>query len=201
MKTYEKYLKDYQIDCVREIERNAFYNRKSSTLFLGDSLIYNLDLNKHAINANKAGINGATSNTLLHLSDIIVSYYPEEIFILVGTNDLSDEYNWDILEIAFNVFKLINGIQTKLANTKFHIISVLPIDESKSLSANKTNSLIKRLNVELVNIVNDLDNTDYIDMYSSFALNGQLNPVYSKDGLHINEEGYELFVSLLKKVV
>ncbi len=58
----------------------------------------------------------------------------------------------------------------------------------------RQNKDIKAIN----DLISKIDDVTYVDLYSKLELDGKLNPKYSVEGLHINEEGYELITHELK---
>ena len=41
--------------------------------------------------------------------------------------------------------------------------------------------------------------TAYVDTFSLYYKNGELNPQYSKDGIHIRDDAYEVWANAIRK--
>lgn len=192
-----------QIESIQKIIANAQTAPKFGTIFLGDEYIQNFEINKYFKNKNihNCGIIGATSDFLLHVREEAVDVYnPRKIVIMIGFNDLSKEYQFDKLEIAFNVYKLIEILRLKFPYIDVLVISCLPIDK-KYEDGMQTNMQLKLLGKEIGNNVKEFVGCEYVDVFNDFLLEDSLNPKYSKDGIHLNEEGYTLLAEKIKYFV
>lgn len=198
-------LKDYQVEPVKKIMRNAREAKPGGTVFFGDSIIQSLDINKYFSKEQlyNCGCNGATSDTLLHLQPFAVAdYKPNKVILMIGTNDLSDEWQFDKLEAAFNVYKLINIMRRNNPAVDVVVISPLPIVEELQKGICKNNTQLKLLGKEIKANVEEFPGTVYVDIYSQFLdEDQQLKKEYTTDGLHLSEAGYELFVKLIHEYV
>lgn len=198
-------LKDYQVEPVKKIMRNARESKPGGTVFFGDSIIQNLDIKKYFPKEQlyNCGCNGATSDTLLHLQPFAVAdYKPNKVILMIGTNDLSDEWQFDKLEAAFNVYKLINIMRRNNPAVDVVVISPLPIVEKLQKGICKNNTQLKLLGKEIKANVEEFPGTIYVDIYSQFLdEDQQLKKEYTTDGLHLCETGYELFVKLIHEYV
>ncbi|MDD3049030.1 MAG: GDSL-type esterase/lipase family protein [Bacilli bacterium] len=198
-------LKEYQVEPVKKIMRNARTAKPNGIVFFGDSIIQGFDIKKYFSKENlyNCGCNGATSDTLLHLQPFAVNdYKPSKVILMVGTNDLSDEWQFDKLEIAFNIYKLINIMRNYNPAVDVVVISPLPIIENEQKGICKDNVQLKLLGNEIKANVEEFVGTVYVDMYSHFLDdNKQLKQDFTSDGLHLNEAGYDLFANLIKEYI
>jgi len=62
------------------------------------------------------------------------------------------------------------------------------------------NAEVAKLNTSLEELAIDKKIT-FINVYPQLQLNGQLNPMYSVDGIHLNGAGYVLWANTLKPFV
>lgn len=202
MDIFEK-LADYQQEPVKQIMRRSHDAKPGGIVFFGDSLIQGFDIKKYfSGNIYNCGCNGATTDLLLHLQPYAIrDYNPSKVIILIGTNDLSDTWQFDKLESAFNVFKLIDIMRRNNPAIEVVVISPLPIIESKKKTTCRSNTQLRILKEEYKNNVLEFDNTTFVDVFDEFMKDGQLQESYTEDGLHLNEAGYDLLASLLKKYV
>ena len=212
MDIFEK-LYDYQVERIKQIIQEASNVQPQKCVFFGDSLIQEFDLQKYFPNQHvyNCGINGATSSQLLLLHDeAIGKYHPKQVVLLIGTNDLghSDDstlmdghHQFDMLDIVYNVFQLIEIMNLKYNIEHVYILSPLPIEESKKKTSNRNNARLQLLGKEFSKFVNEFNNVSYIDVFDAFLKDGQLNEEYSKDGLHINEKGYAVLADKIKGLI
>ena len=198
-------VKDYQVEPIKKIMAQARDAKPYGTVFFGDSIIQSFVVANYfeKDNVYNCGCNGATSDLLLHLQPYAIKEYnPRKVILLIGTNDLSDEWQFDKLEIAFNVFKLINIMRNNHPAVDIVVISPLPIVESLQAGKVKDNNQLRLLGEEIKNNVLEFVGTQYVDIFNAFLdANGQLDTQYTNDGLHLNKKGYDLFAQLLKEYV
>ena len=149
-------------------------NKKSDKiLFFGDSIIEMSNVKLYIKDALNLGIYGETlSNAAKHLVKFD-NFNDKKILFAYGINDVINGNKNDIIE---NYKKLIKHFSNC---SKIFITSILPVNK-----------------VILLNLrnLNKSKNVFYIDtaknMYDD-ALN--LKEEYTGDGLHLNENGYEVF--------
>ncbi len=198
-------VKDYQVEPVKKMIAQAAVAKPYGTVFFGDSIIQSLPLKEYFTQDNfyNCGCNGATSDLLLHLQPYAIqAYKPRKVVILIGTNDLADEWQFDKLEIAFNVFKLITIMRNHNPALDIVVVSPLPIVESKQKAKIKDNTQLRLLGNEIKANVLEFPGTLYVDMFDAFLDdNKQLKETLTSDGLHLNKQGYDLFAQLLKPYV
>ena len=110
------------------------------------------------------------------------------------------------------VFKQINKIatviNTKSPKTELFIQTILPVDENKYLEVKgfypkHTEPLPKKIisiNEKLLNSYRKDYNV--INLYDQFIdEDGNVKELLFKDGVHLNEEGYELWTKILKNYI
>ena len=111
------------------------YKGPAGTVFYGDSITEYFDLERfmpaidHKYNC---GIGGITSNMLLHFVDEgVLKYEPEQVFLMIGTNDLGNTLMLSPRDIALNVKELIEIIHYNLPHCKIHLLSCIPCIEDQ----------------------------------------------------------------------
>jgi lysophospholipase L1-like esterase len=172
-------------------------------VFLGDSQIEFGNWKKHLndttiINRGIAGDN--TYGVLARLNDIL-TLKPRQIIIEVGINDIGKDIP-DTL-IAKNIMEIVKKIKTDLPQTKVFVTSLLPTNDSAAKEY--PNVFNKNYHVENINNLLKISSTKQgyilLDLHSLIKnADGKLNEQFANsDGLHLNSEGYKLWVNLLKK--
>jgi lysophospholipase L1-like esterase len=173
---------------------------KGKIIFLGNSITeggqwHQLTDNKSRINR---GIGGDVTFGILNRLDEIISREPSKIFILIGINDISKDFPDAV--IANNLKRIVQILKVKLPSTKIYLQSVFPVNPlypkfpqhyDKGDHVVSVNKLIKELAVA--------EDVTFINLYPLFIDNaGHLDKKLTGDGLHLNGEGYKVWIEFLK---
>jgi len=127
-----------------------------------------------------------------NFDQVILKYHPKKIVIYSGDNDVQ---NGKSAEIVFGDFCTLYGmIKAKLPKTKVSYIAIKPSLNrwSKVLEMKKTNTMINEY-------LNTKSNGNFIDIFSPMiGEDGKpLEKLFVKDGLHLSDEGYQLWTKIL----
>ena len=189
---------------IERLDRNNF-STYTEYLFLGDSITNNYTLQKYypeypIINS---GIGGdRTQNILNTLNNRVFKYQPKKVIILAGINDLT--HFEDPSYGAFNIEEIAKRIKEKLPKCEIFIESIYPVNYAWK---NRYMDTVPSMDDMIHNIIetnNKLKeicekyNYEYIDVFTILADNNVLAEQYSKDGIHLNETGYETVTNYLK---
>jgi len=182
-------------------------------VFLGNSLTEggkNWNKRFNSVNIINRGISGDFTSGIIARLDEIFYYQPIAIFLLIGLNDIfgindpliTAEY------VADQIKHIAKLIKKNCPETKLYVQTILPIDEDQYLKINgsypKHNEplpeKIRKINNLLIN--HDFNFYERIDLHTSF-LNKDQQTISSlfKDGVHLNEEGYQLWAKIIRKHV
>jgi lysophospholipase L1-like esterase len=190
-------------DFCRDVYQNC-PNDSNEILFVGNSLTYSFNVSEYYPGkpVKNRGIRGdLTSDVLFRLSEIMESK-PAKIFLLIGINDILNGVQYQ--QITENIGKIVGEICTSSPKTKIYIQSLLPVagEASYEFLGDKdlANQRIEEVNGFLKEICRQR-RLEYIDLYSRFLKNNELDQTYSWDGLHINGKGYDLWSELIKSKV
>jgi lysophospholipase L1-like esterase len=185
-------------------EKLAEFRKQKETqgkiLFLGNSITEGGDFKKLTGDTTvvNRGIGGDITFGVLNRLDEIIRFRPSKVFILIGINDLSKNIPESI--ILRNMFSIVNLLKAGSPNTEIYVQSILPVNSSiKTFPRGyDVNEKILTLNTQLSNISKRLKFT-FIDLHKSFRTrDGVMDPKYTRDGLHLNAEGYKLWIKILK---
>lgn len=190
-----------QVEHIIEISKHA---KKRGIVLFGDSHMQYFDEKKYFPDKNiyNCGLEGATSDLLFHLRPIAIEPLdPSKVIISIGVNDLNDYWKVDKLEIAFNVYRLIEILRRFSPAIDVCVISPLPIDETLYKTSYCNNHQLKILGKEIESNVKEFTGCVYLDVFKDFLKNGNLNDVYSSDGIHLNENGYAILADKLKAFI
>lgn len=146
------------------------------------------------------GIGGDITYGVIKRLDDVVRRRPSKLFIMIGINDIGKDIPDEV--IAGNVRQIIQRVQAQSPSTKIYLQSILPVNAdyphfpqhyAKGVHVVHTNSLLR--------IVADAMHVPYVDLFSHLLDPQQrMDTKYALDGLHINQSGYDVWVSYLKKL-
>lgn len=175
---------------------------ETAIVFLGDSLTEHGKWNELLQNAQviNRGISGDTTNDILARIEPIVKVKPRRIFVMIGVNDLWHQKNTPE-QIVENYETIFSYLKTETPNSKIYIQNLLPVNSVDFQGFKPSNQEIIWLNEQLKEI-SEKFNYHYIDLYSKFVdQKGELNTLYTYDGVHLNGKGYILWRDLVKNYV
>ena len=156
------------------------------------------------------GISGDFTSGVLARIDEITYFQPKAIFLLIGLNDIfgindpliSSDY------VFRQINKIANIINTKSPKTELYVQTILPVDEKKYLKVKgfypthnePLPQKIIAINEKLIN--NSQKNYNLINLHKYFIEdNNDVKGFLFKDGVHLNEKGYEIWTKILKKYI
>ncbi|HAN75602.1 MAG TPA: lysophospholipase, partial [Planktothrix sp. UBA8402] len=115
-----------------------------------------------------------------------------------GINDLKRQV--PVAEILKNYQKIIDYLQYNYPDSRILVQSIFPTQlPTEILTFSIPNSLIKQLNQNLAQQVND-QGSIYLDFYQRFTnTQGNLRSELTTDGLHLSLEGYKVWQFALKQ--
>lgn len=148
----------------------------------------------------RRGFGGSKIADAIHYSDrIITNYKPQIVVVFSGTNDLSGNELDKTPEVILNDYKtLVAKITKVLPETKIYNISITPTParEVKIKEIIETNHLIKEYSEANEQLF-------FFDLQDQFITEtGAMRPeLFIEDGLHLNEDGYRLWVETIKPVL
>jgi lysophospholipase L1-like esterase len=178
---------------------DTLHNSESGIIFLGDSLTDLCEWAEVFQNARikNRGICGDTTDGVLKRLDNIIESRPQELFIMIGINDLNQGEK--IANIVNNYRLILEHFKHQIPETKVFVQSLLPI--STKFRRNKINNEIIELNGHIKELAKDLS-FQYIDLFSAFLdKKNELDEQYTSDGLHLNGKGYLVWKEIIEKYV
>lgn len=164
-------------------------------VFLGDSLIERCDWSALLARRDSVnrGIDGDTTDGILFRLPHVLSLRPRSFYIMVGCNDLLLGAAED--EASRRYRKIIGSIRKALPGTRVYVMELLPT-RRKSL-----NDRILRFNARLRRFARS-DGATCIALYASMTgHDGLLKSEYSRDGLHLTDEGYRAWKRILARYI
>lgn len=152
---------------------------------------------KHVVNCGIIGDEVMGVYDRLHQ---ILPGHPQKLFLLIGINDVSHGLTAD--SIAGLIDHTVERIRRESPQTRLYLQSLLPINESFGryrLLTGKTD-LVPQINARLRELARERQ-IDFIDLFPLFTEpnTSVLRKELTTDGLHLNEDGYRIWVKALKK--
>lgn len=204
---------DAYYEKLREGRRQAYRRQNAQTLvypeliFVGDSITEWFDVEKWlTLRSSWANRGIAASNSqhvLDHVDVLVFGASVREVVLLIGTNDLG--YSLPLAQTIDNVRQLIETIKADYPPVTIHLLEVLPVNESSQFAETvdvRTNANIQALNQAYADLADQYPFVNLVPTYQAFLDDqGQLAVELTKDGLHLSEQGYEVFAGILGEVV
>jgi lysophospholipase L1-like esterase len=139
------------------------------------------------------GISGDTSTGVLKRLGAFSATRPDVVYIMAGINDLrkgaSDE------TILHNYRRIVRRLRQTHPKAQIIVQSILPTRLPKI-----SNSRIRHLNIQLTAIAKQ-EGANYLNIYSWFTdMEGNLRPELTTDGLHLSQEGYDVWRTALQQI-
>ena len=175
--------------CIQQLRYDA------DAVFIGDSFVIQTNFQKHFPDSRivNLGYSGDTLRGLLARCDVIAHLKPEKIFIEGGVNSLDD---LTAEQAAAQYEQLLQTVREQNPAAQLYVHSVLPFAPSQH-SWRLTNDAIRDFNARLRPLAEQYGAV-YIDLYPLYEKDGVLNPDYTTDGMHLNEQGRALWLSALE---
>lgn len=170
-------------------------------LFLGNSITEFGDWKTLTGDAGAVNRGIAADNTYGVLGRLteVIARKPRKLVLEIGINDIGQDIPVSVIES--NIFGIVANIKTGSPGTQVYVVSVLPsndqVKDNYPMMYGK-NGLVDQLDY---NLKRDASGFVFIDLKRWLSdENGDLDRKYAKpDGLHLNAEGYKVWIGLLKK--
>ena len=169
-------------------------------LFIGDYHTEGLEFEEFYKPYVKVSNNDYTTSDILDdLRSNIYIYNPTDVFIELGSNDLTDEDS--ISEMISNLKRIVRGIQNNRSMATIYVESLYPINDTlEEFNSTLSIEIIKKANKEIQSICKDLD-VNYIDMYKELSEDDLLKEDYTDDGIKLNSEGYKKLFKVINRYI
>ena len=175
----------------RRISQFEFVNSKADVVLIGDSItegaIWNEFFPQYRL-LNR-GIGGDTASDIQQRIDSIVSTEPKYAFIMVGINDIYQ--NISVKDIFGNYVEIVR----KLQENDIVVVIQSTIQCELSKCGQKRVSKVNELNVLLSSFASKND-IQYLNL-GKLADNRGLDASLATDGVHLNIEGYAVWIDAL----
>lgn len=117
---------------------------------------------------------------------------PKQIFLMIGTNNLTFNTNEEIVD---GILGLVNLIHQKQPQAKLHVIKIYPRRNMESRIDTLNNLLQKRL------VIDNKTNLTDVGSYLLLKDSNKINESLFRDGLHPNELGYKIIGRIYQRLL
>ncbi len=166
-------------------------NGSRRVVFLGDSITASGDWASWFpdVDAVNLGVSGDTTDDLLARLDAVIAEAPDDISLLVGTNDLG--HRLSVEHLVRNIQSLLVDLRRELPGTRLLLQSIMPRGAEFA-------EQVQEANIHLWQFAPTV-HAQYLDLWPALAADdGALRAEYSDDGLHLTPAGYEAWLVELR---
>nr|WP_255565872.1 GDSL-type esterase/lipase family protein [Desemzia sp. RIT 804] len=191
------------VDPIVKIKQDNFEisdKQSKEIVFAGDSQTDYFEWGEYfeGLSVANRGISGDTSEGLLERIGQVTELNPEKVFLMIGINDLQQDIPVEI--IVQNYIKIIEALKKANLETQIYVQSVFPVagdlyENNLYKRSEPINEDVAKLNKRLA----QLDGIIFLNVAEKFGT--ELSEDYSVDGLHLNKEGYEIWLNEIEKYV
>lgn len=161
--------------------------------FLGSSSIERWDVQYYFpnyITYNK----GKSGAKIDYIEEFAGKFREKNVVIYIGTNDINYQIRNHVDELTDRFINAYNGLEAK----RIYLYSLFPNNNIENDNQIEQNDLIDEVNDSIRNKVSKkCPQIVYLDVHDKLTYKGKLNMQYSYDGLHLNNEGYEIISQYL----
>lgn len=159
-------------------------NAHARVVMVGDSLTASFDwstvLPDHEV--HNLGVSGSTTDDLPAVLEAIVELAPEEVVVMIGTNDFGTGRN--VEHVVRNVEVFLVSLRRELPFVRTLVQSILPRGREFAPRIQDANRHLRQFAATV--------HAHYLDLWPALAFeDGELNPQFTEDRLHLNPTGYE----------
>lgn len=140
------------------------------------------------------GFPGDNLDGMLLRVNQIKAVNPQKVFVMAGINGL----DFQTLQVFENKYEqLIKAIKNAIPSATIYLQSILPVNNNIAGKRICSNDKIIDANKLIADIAQN-NGCIYINIHQLYLKDGEMNPRFTKDGLHLLQEGYDEWASLLK---
>ena len=170
------------------------FNKTKEISLIGHSILdyWNIEeVNDQAV--NNLAIAGITTKQYIDLilGQGLIQSLGDKVILMFGTNDIVYA-GWTKEQIFSDIQQVIEKLKAINNNIQLYFLEITPV----ALRIDRNNAVIRELNAFLKE---NLKSARWIALDSIFSDHyGKLNLDYTNDGLHLNEQGYQLLEEIMK---
>lgn len=141
------------------------------------------------VTAVNLGVSGHTTDDLLARVFDIIDLHPDEICLLIGTNDLGSAHT--VEHLVRNIQLLLVELRRELPGVRLLLQSIMPRGKEFADRVHEANIHLRQFAATV--------HAQYLDLWPAMSgENGAIRPEFSDDELHLNDAGYEAWLAVLR---
>ena len=141
------------------------------------------------VEALNFGVGGDTTDDALARLDDVVAAAPDGIVLLIGTNDLGTRQS--VEHLVRNVETMCVELRRALPGSRMLVQSIMPRGREFAARIQEANIHIRQFTSTV--------RAQFLDLWPALALeDGELNPAFSDDRLHLSAGGYDAWLDELR---
>jgi len=168
------------------------------TVFIGDSMLYGFNnfpdyLPESVVNL---AVTTSTASNAHQNASKAASLHPKSVFVMTGTNDIQAG-SIDLFSKTYD--SILSTIEVESPGTKIYAETLFPVNWAAFPQLQKIdNPSVDLYNSAILGVVSAHRNVVLIDFNATFTdSDGNMKKEISKDGMHLNQSGYQIWGSLL----
>ncbi len=166
-------------------------------VFYGNSITFESDFQSLFPNLKicNLGCNRDGLDDLVHRSFIIRSAKPSKIFILGGINNIID-ISLEEFEAKYTI--MVDTIIKQNPSSHIYLQSLLPVNIEMGIGSRYLGcqEKIKKAN-KIIKTISHTRDCHFVDLYSIYQVNDLLPRKYTRDGLHLYPQAYEIWAQAI----
>ncbi len=175
----------------RRIHSGGVDENAPTLLFLGDSITQAGDWATWfpEFRTVNHGVGGDKTGDVIARLDRVVAEQPDEIVLLIGTNDFGNRATTE--QVVRNIETILVDLRRDLPGARLLLVSIMPRGREFADRINDANRHLRQFAATV--------KAQFLDLWPALALeDGELNPTFSDDRLHLNAAGYEAWLAELR---
>lgn len=166
-------------------------------VFFGNSITRGSSFHKTFPNVRicNLGFPGDNLDGMMLRVNQIKAVNPKKVFIMAGINGL----NLQPINVFENKYeKLVKAVCDSVPNATIYLQSILPVNNDIAQKFVCNNDKIIEAN-QIINRLSEKHHCIYIDLFSIYEKDGEMNPELTRDGVHLYEESYNMWAKVLQQ--
>ncbi|MEY2848302.1 MAG: hypothetical protein RI885_967 [Actinomycetota bacterium] len=166
-------------------------DQRETIAFVGDSITAGGDWASWFPEARTLnfGVSGDTTDDVLARLDEVIGAKPDEVVLLLGTNDLGTRQT--VEHLVRNIQSICVTLRRELPGSRMLVQSIMPRAREFAARIHDADIHLRQFSATV--------HAQYLDLWPALALDdGEINPAFSDDRLHLNDAGYEAWLGELR---
>ena len=167
--------------------------------FLGDSITYQswFDRDFPDVTICNLGVVSDNIRALTYRVGTIQTVRAEKVFVMIGINSLQN----DNLDRCIKDYETLVDTIYSWGDYDLYLISITPLAKNEEGEDDPTPEIIVSFNEAIADIA-AANHATYLDLHSQVVdSSGYIRPEYTKDGIHLSDEGYEVWADLMRPYI